>query len=79
MAFYLKYVKSLAEGFTTFDLVHVLREHNSRIDLLSKLACSGRGRMHQTMIQETLKISRVIVGDPKEDCLKVIQILIEDT
>jgi len=43
MAAYLKYIMLLKEAFTTFELVHVSREQNAQVDLLTKLASSGRG------------------------------------
>jgi len=43
MATYLRYVKVLKGAFAAFELVHVPREQNARVDLLAKLASSGKG------------------------------------
>jgi len=43
LASYLKYIMLLKVAFSTFERVHVSREQNSRADLLSKLASSGKG------------------------------------
>jgi len=43
LASYRRYAMLLKADFSTFELVHVLREQNSRADLLSKLASSGKG------------------------------------
>jgi len=42
LASYLKYVKILRLVFSTFDLVYVPREHNSRANLLSRLTNSRK-------------------------------------
>ncbi|XP_068503681.1 uncharacterized protein [Phaseolus vulgaris] len=55
MVAYLKYVQVLKGAFAMFELVHVPREHNARADLLAKLASSGKGGRHRTVIKETLK------------------------
>ena len=60
LASYLKYVVFLKIAFSTFELVLVPREHNSRADLLSKLASSGKGGRQRSVIQETLKSPRTI-------------------
>ena len=44
--------------FSTFELVHVPREQNSRADLLSKMASSEKGGRQRSVIQETLKSPR---------------------
>jgi len=38
LASYRRYVMLLKAAFSMFELVHVPREHNSRADLISKLA-----------------------------------------
>ena len=43
MAAYLRYVGMLNGAFATFELVHVPREQNVRVDLHAKLASSGKG------------------------------------
>ena len=43
MVAYLGYVQVLKNSFAVFELVHVPREQNSRADLLTKLASSGKG------------------------------------
>jgi len=61
LASYLRYVKMLKEVFSTFNLIHVPREQNSHMDLLSKLLSLGKGGRHRFVIQETLKVPRVSV------------------
>jgi len=58
MAAYLKYVKILKETFVVFELVHVPREQNVRVDLLAKLASSGKGGRQRIVIQKTLRTPR---------------------
>jgi len=55
MAAYLEYVQILRETFEVFELVHVPREQNVRVDLLAKLVSSGKGGRQRTVIQETLR------------------------
>jgi len=55
MVAYLKYVEVLKRAFVAFELVHFPREQNARVDLLAKLASSGKGGKQRTVIQETLK------------------------
>jgi len=43
MAAYLRYVQLLKGAFMVFELVHVPREQNARVDLLAKLTSSGKG------------------------------------
>ena len=43
MAAYLRYVEVLKGAFAAFELVHVPREQNAIVDLLAKLASSGKG------------------------------------
>ena len=44
MAAYLEYVQELkSSSFVSFEVVHVPREQNARVDLLAKLASSGKG------------------------------------
>ncbi|XP_068476662.1 uncharacterized protein [Phaseolus vulgaris] len=43
MAAYLEYVRTLKVSFTALELIHVPREQNARVDLLAKLASSGKG------------------------------------
>jgi len=50
MAVYLKYVEVLKGAFAAFELVHVPREQNARVDLLAKLASSGKGGRQRTVI-----------------------------
>ena len=45
-----------------FELVHVLREQNARVDLLAKLASSSKGDHQRSVIQETLKPPKTIAG-----------------
>jgi len=58
LASYLRYVVFLKVAFSTFELVHVPSEHNSREDLLSKLENSRKGGRQRSVIQETLKSPR---------------------
>ena len=55
MAAYLGYVQILKEAFVVFELVHVPREQNTRVDLLAKLASSGKEGRQRTVKQEILK------------------------
>jgi len=59
LASYLRYVRILRARFSTFNLVHVPKDHNSRVDLLFKLASSGKRGRQWLVIQETLKSSRI--------------------
>jgi len=68
MAAYLRYVKVLKEAF---ELVHVPREQNARVDLLAKLASSGKGGRQRTVIQETLKTPRTFVAGNRVDVLQI--------
>ncbi|XP_068474920.1 uncharacterized protein [Phaseolus vulgaris] len=43
MVAYLEYVQILRETFEVFELVHMPRKQNARVDLLAKLASSGMG------------------------------------
>jgi len=63
MAAYLGYVQVLRKAFAVFELIHVLREQNAHADLLAKLARSGKGGRHRTVIQKTLKTPRTFVAD----------------
>ena len=60
---YLGYVQVLKGSFAVFELVHVPREQNARVDLLAKLASSGKGGRQRTFIQETLKTARTFTVD----------------
>ncbi|XP_068476757.1 uncharacterized protein [Phaseolus vulgaris] len=71
MAAYFKYVQVLKGAFVEFKLVHVPREQNARVDLLAKLASSGKGGRQRTVIQETLKTSRTFVADNRVDVLQI--------
>jgi len=66
LASYLMYVTILKAVFSTFDLVSVPKEQNSRADLLSKLASSGKGGRQRSVIQEILKSPRTAEGGPTE-------------
>ena len=66
MASYLRYVQVLKGTFAAFEFVHVSREQNARADLL---ASSGKGGRQRTVIQETLKASRMFVADNRVDVL----------
>jgi len=43
MVAYLEYVQVLKESFEVFEIVHVPKEQNARVDLLTKLASSSKG------------------------------------
>jgi len=43
MVAYLEYVQVLKESFEVFEIVHVPKEQNARVDLLAKLASSSKG------------------------------------
>jgi len=62
LASHLRYVQILRSTFSTFDLVHVPREQNSRANLLSKLTSSGKGGRQRSVIQKTLKSPRTAEG-----------------
>nr|KYP38741.1 hypothetical protein KK1_039990 [Cajanus cajan] len=47
-------IDRLISSFDEFTIQHVLREQNTRADLLSKLASTKRPGQHRTIIQETL-------------------------
>jgi len=79
LALYLNYVKTLADNFTSFELTHVPREQNSRADLLSKLATSGKGGTHRTVIQETMRAPRVTMGDAQEECVNATELGTKET
>jgi len=80
LASYLRYVQIFRETFSIFDLVHVPKEQNSRANLLSKLASSGKGGRHRFVMQETLKTPRVTVRDQlEENNLEIMQIASTDT
>jgi len=49
-----------------FELVHVLREQKAQVDLLAKLASSGKGSRQRSVIQETLNSSRTTVDGEAE-------------
>jgi len=49
--------------FSMFKLVYVPREHNSRADLLPKLASSGKEGRQLSVIQEILKSPRTAEGE----------------
>jgi len=71
MAAYLRYVQVLKGAFAMFELVHVPREQNARVDLLAKLASSGKGGRQRTVIQETLKTPQKFVADNRVDVLHI--------
>ena len=71
MAAYLRYVQVLKGAFAAFELVHVPREQNARVDLLAKLASSGNRGRQRIVIQETLKTLRKFVADNRVDVLHV--------
>ena len=71
MAAYLRYVQVLKGAFATFESVHVPREQNARVDLLAKLASSGKGGRQRTVIQETLKTPLKFVADNRVDVLHI--------
>jgi len=71
MAAYLRYVEVLKGAFAAFELVHIPKEQNARVDLLAKLASSGKGGKQRTVIQETLKTPRNFVADNRVDVLHI--------
>jgi len=56
----------LKAAFSMFELVHVPREQNSGVDLLSKLASSRKGGRQRSVIQETLQLPRTAEEEPAE-------------
>jgi len=41
--------------FDQFSIIHVSREHNNHINVISKLASKKKTGQHKTFIQETLQ------------------------
>ena len=72
MVAYLGYDQVLKGAFVVFELLHVLKEQNARVDLLAKLASSGKGGRQRTVIQETLETPRTFVA---ENMVSVLQII----
>lgn len=50
----LPYGYSTQEAFSKFDLQHIVRENNERVNLLSKLASTKKKSQHRTFFQETV-------------------------
>jgi len=67
LACYLKFVHHLSSFFSSFKLIHVPREQNSRTDLLAKLASNSRPEHHKSVIRETLITPRVNSSEPAVD------------
>ena len=56
-------VKIFVEDFDCFEMYHIPRESNTRVDLLSKLASTKKTRRLKTIIQEALQAPTI---DTKE-------------
>lgn len=57
-ALLLKYIQlylQLAKGFIKFEVSHIPREENARVDLLARLASTKGPGLNITVIQETLE------------------------
>lgn len=67
LACYLEFVHHLTSSFSSFRLIHVPREQNSRADLLAKLASNSRPGHHNSVIRETLIAPRVASKEPAVD------------
>ena len=50
---YLAKVKELIKKFDMYEVWHVSKEKNVRVDILSKLASAKLGRSNKSLIQET--------------------------
>jgi len=67
---YLAKVKSLAEKFKFFEAIYVLREQNSRADLLARLASTKHPGNNRIVIQE-------VVTSPNTESQEVLAISVE--
>jgi len=66
---YLDFVRTLTVHFSSFKLIHVPREQNLRVDLLSKFASSSQPERQRLAIRETLVTPRVTnVGSDVQVC-----------
>ena len=74
LTLYLKYFMVLKRSFAEFELVHVPREQNSQVDLLTKLASSRKRGRQRSVIQETLKAPRTTEEGAREVQAKVLKI-----
>jgi len=54
LARYLEVVQTIAKNFVVFEFVHVPREQNYRVNLLSKLASCTNPGQHKLVIREML-------------------------
>jgi len=52
-------VRIVMENFEKLKVVHVRREHNARVDLLSKFASTKKRSCHKSVIQQMLNTSSV--------------------
>jgi len=59
LARYLEYITNLSKVFRTFELIHVPRDDNNRVNLLSKLASCTKPGQQKSVIKETLKTPRI--------------------
>ncbi|XP_058724210.1 uncharacterized protein LOC131595762 [Vicia villosa] len=64
LAEYLSLVKEKMKGFAKADVAHIPREHNSRADLLSKLASTRKKGGNKSVIQEVLSDPSVAKNAP---------------
>lgn len=60
---YLKKVYDFFECFKTFEIMHVPREHSFMENMFSKLANSKKIGLNCTIIQETISIPDIEVGE----------------
>jgi len=54
-------VHALLGGFSSARLEHIKREHNARVDLLSKLASTKKGSHHRSIVQQHVEVPSVSI------------------
>ena len=59
-------VKALVDDFDYFEMYHIPRESNTRVDLLSKLVSMKRTRHLKTIIQETIQALTIDTNEVME-------------
>jgi len=55
----LPYGYSTQEAFSKFDLQHIVRENNERVNLLSKLASTKKKNQHRTVIKVVASVTPI--------------------
>jgi len=56
----------------SFELLNVPQEQISQANLLSKVASSSKLGKYRSIIQETLKVSRVLIGEKEGEQVLVL-------